>query len=86
MKRCAVAGYLASIVVNRDREAFVGVASRFGLENQIVPNDPERFKIGRAGGAFLILLKPALLFCRIRAGGGSILSLGHAALKRIRCS
>jgi len=82
MKRRAVARYLASIVVNRDPETFVGVASRLGLENQIVADDPERFQIGRAGGAFLILLKPALFFCGIRPRRGSILSLGHSAFKR----
>jgi hypothetical protein len=84
MKRRAVASYLASVVVNRDPETFVGVTSRLGLENQIVPNDPQRFQIGRAACAFPLLLKPALFLCGIGAGGGSILGLGHAASKRIR--
>jgi hypothetical protein len=84
VKRRAVAGYLAGVVVNRDPETFVGVTSRLGLENQKVPKDPERFQIGRAGGALLLFLKPALFFCGIRAGGGTILSLGHDAFKRSR--
>jgi hypothetical protein len=82
MKRRAVASDLASVVVNRDPETFVGIASRLGLEDQIVPNNPESFQIGRAAGAFPLLLKPALFFCGIRAGGGTILSLGHSAFKR----
>lgn len=84
MKRCAVAGYLFGVVVNGDPETFVGVTPRLGFENQIVPKDPERFQVGRAGGALLLFLKPALFFCGIGAGGGPILCLGHAALKRSR--
>jgi hypothetical protein len=82
VKRRAVAGYLAGVVVNGDREALVGIASRPRLENQIGANDPEGFQIGRAGGAFLLFLKPALFFCGIGAGGGAILGLGHGASKR----
>ena len=82
MKRRAVAGYLACIVVNCNPETFVRVASRPGLENQIVPDNPERFKVGRAPGAFPFLFKPALSLCGIGAGGGPIFSFGHGAFKR----
>jgi hypothetical protein len=51
MKRRAVAGYLFGVVVNRDPETFMGLASRLGLEDQIVTNDPQGFKIGRAACA-----------------------------------
>jgi hypothetical protein len=85
MKRRAVARNLAGIVVNRDPETFMRVASRLGLENQMVPNDPQRFQIVRAACAVQFLLIPALFLCGIGAGGGAILSLGHAASKRIRC-
>jgi hypothetical protein len=56
-----------------------------GLKNQIVPNDPQRLQISGASGAILLLFKPALFLCGPRAPGGSILSLGHATSKRIRC-
>jgi hypothetical protein len=60
-------------------------ASIPGLEDQIVSNDPQRFKIGSAAGAILFLAKPALFLCSPRATGGAILGLGHSPLKRIRC-
>jgi hypothetical protein len=47
-----------------------------------MPKSPRRFQIGRAGGAFLLLLKPPPFFCGIGARSGSILSFGHGALKR----
>ncbi|MEA2909865.1 MAG: hypothetical protein QOJ15_1946 [Bradyrhizobium sp.] len=77
VERRSVACYLSSIIVNRDPETFVGAASRLGLENQIVANEPQRFKIGCAAGLFLLLLKPVLFLGGIGAGGGSILRLGH---------
>jgi hypothetical protein len=82
MKRGAVACYLASIVVNRDCETFVGLTPILGLEDQIVSNDAQGFKIGGASGAILLLLKLALFLGCIGAGGGAILCLGHGASKR----
>ena len=84
MKRRAVAGYLASVVVDGDPETFVGVTSRPRLEDQIVPDDAQRFQIGSAPGALPFLLEAALLFGGIGAGSGPVLSLGHAASKPIR--
>jgi hypothetical protein len=72
-------------VVNRDLEAIIGEASILGLEDQIIPNDAQGFKIGRASGALLLLFKPALFFCGPGAACGAILCLGQAASKRIRC-
>jgi hypothetical protein len=64
---CPVACYLVDVVVNRDPETFVGVTSRLGLEDQVVPNDPQRFQISRAACAFPILFEPVLfLGCNMR--------------------
>jgi hypothetical protein len=84
VKRRSVACDLLGIVVNRDLEPFVGEASRPGFEDQIIPDDPQRFQIGRAAGLLPLLFEPALFLCGIGAGGGAILGLGHAASKRIR--
>jgi hypothetical protein len=59
MKRRAVARQLACVVINRDLEAVVSVAPILGTENQIVPNDPQGFKIGRASGAVPLVFKLA---------------------------
>jgi hypothetical protein len=83
VKRRSVARYLARVVVNRNPETFVSIAARLGLEDQIIPNDAQRFKIGRASGAILLLFKPALFLCGIGAGCGAILCLGHGASKQI---
>jgi hypothetical protein len=60
VKRRAVAGYLAGIIVDGNHESVPRVASRLGLEDQIVANDPERFKIGRAAFTFPLFLIPPL--------------------------
>jgi hypothetical protein len=54
MQRRSVAGYLFGVVVNGDPETFMGEVSHVGLENQIVPNDPQRFQIGRAAFGCLL--------------------------------
>jgi hypothetical protein len=85
VKRGAVASYLAGIVVNCDPETFMCMTAIVSLEDQIISNDPERFKIGSAPGAIPILFKPSLFLCGPRATGGAILCLGHSPLKPIRC-
>src|ERR1700730_2140611 len=70
MQRRAVACLLTCVVVNRDLETVVGSAPRRALEHQIMPNDPQRFQVGGAFGAFPLFLIAALFLRGIGAGGG----------------
>jgi hypothetical protein len=84
VKRGAVASYLASVVINGREQSVPRLASRFGFVDQVMPNSAQCLHIGCAFGLFLFFAKPERFFGGIRAGGGSILSLGHGAFEANR--